>query len=134
MTRPPHSFRENQAELPDAPSPVRPSSATIERVAPRLESHGRIARGYLGLGLQPIKLDDGVGAMVMSINRAGPSASAGIRQGDVIVGWNEQSLSSVRALLRALGPESVGSVVDVAVRRGGEPARFKVTIGVRPET
>ena len=109
-------------------------SATIERVAPRLESHGRIARGYLGLGLQPIKLDDGVGAMVMSIDRAGPSASAGIRQGDVIVGWNEQSLSSVRALLRALGPESVGSVVDVAVRRGGEPARFKVTIGERPET
>ena len=109
-------------------------SATIERVAPRLESHGRIARGYLGLGLQPIKLDDGVGAMVMSVDRAGPSASAGIRQGDVIVGWNEQSLSSVRALLRALGPESVGSVVDVAVRRGGEPARFKVTICERPET
>ena len=109
-------------------------AATIERVAPQLEKRGRIARGYLGLGLQPVRLDDGVGAMVMSINRAGPSASAGIRQGDVIVGWNEQSLSSVRALLRALGPESVGSVVDVAVRRGGEPARFKVTIGERPET
>jgi S1-C subfamily serine protease len=72
--------------------------------------------------------------MVMSVDRTGPSAAAGIRQGDVIVGWNDQSLSSVRALSRALGPESVGSVVDVAVRRGGEPARFKVTIGERPET
>src|SRR5262245_18445992 len=28
-------------------------SATIERVAARLETHGRIARGYLGVGLQP---------------------------------------------------------------------------------
>jgi len=31
-------------------------SATIERVAGQLESRGRIARGYLGLGLQPVKL------------------------------------------------------------------------------
>jgi S1-C subfamily serine protease len=108
-------------------------TATIERVAGQLETHGRIARGYLGLGLQPVKLDDGVGAMVMSVDKSGPSATAGIRQGDVIVGWNDQSLSGVRALLHALGPESVGSVVDLAVRRGGEPARFKVTIGERPE-
>ncbi len=109
-------------------------TATIERVAKKLEAHGRIARGYLGLGLQPIKLDDGVGAMVMSVDQSGPSAAAGIRQGDVIVSWNDQPLSGVRALLRTLGPDSVGSVVDVAVRRGGEPARFKVTIGERPET
>jgi S1-C subfamily serine protease len=109
-------------------------AATIERVAARLEAHGRIARGYLGLGLQPIRLDDGVGAMVMSVDKNGPSAAAGIRQGDVIVGWNDQALSGVRALLRTLGPDSVGSVVDVAVRRGGEPASFKVTIGERPET
>jgi S1-C subfamily serine protease len=108
-------------------------AATIARVAPKLETHGRIARGYLGLGLQPVKFDDGIGAMVMSVDRAGPSAAAGIRQGDVIIGWNDQALSGVRALLRALGPDSVGSTVDVAVRRGGEPARFKVTIGERPE-
>lgn len=109
-------------------------AATIERIAARLEIHGRIARGYLGLGLQPVKLDEGIGAMVMSIDKDGPAAAAGIRQGDVIVGFNDQTLSGVRPLLRALGPDSVGSVVDVAVKRGGEPARFKLTIGERPET
>jgi len=36
--------------------------------------------------------------------------------------------------LHALGPDSVGSGVDLVVRRGGEPARFKVTIAERPET
>lgn len=108
-------------------------SATIERVAARLETHGRVARGYLGLGLQPVKLDDGVGAMVMSVDKTGPSAAAGIRQGDVIVGWNNEKLSGVRSLLRALGPDSVGSVVDVAVRRADEPVNFKLTIGERPE-
>jgi S1-C subfamily serine protease len=109
-------------------------AATIARVAPKLETHGRIARGYLGVGLQPIKLDDGIGAMVMSIDKSGPSAAAGVRQGDVIVGWNDQALTSVRALLRALGPDSVGTTVDVAILRGGEPVKLKVTIGERPET
>jgi S1-C subfamily serine protease len=108
-------------------------SATIERVAARLETHGRVARGYLGLGLQPVKLDDGVGAMVMSVDKTGPSAAAGIRQGDVIVGWNNEKLSGVRSLLRALGPDSVGSVVDVVARRADEPVTFKLTVGERPE-
>jgi S1-C subfamily serine protease len=108
-------------------------AATIERVAARLESHGRIARGYLGVGLQPVRLEDGVGAMVMNVDKAGPSATAGIRQGDVIVAVNGARLSGVRALSRSLGPESVGTTVDVAVRRGGEPLSFKVTIGERPE-
>jgi hypothetical protein len=39
----------------------------------------------------------------------------------------------VRALLRSLGPDSVGSVVEVAARRAGEPVTFRVTIGERPE-
>jgi len=108
-------------------------TATIERVAAQLETRGRIARGYLGLGLQPLRLDDGIGAMVMNVDKAGPAAAAGIRQGDVIVAVNDQKLSGVRALLRTLGPASVGRVVDVAVRRGGEPASFRVTIGERPE-
>lgn len=108
-------------------------TATIERVAPQLESRGRIARGYLGLGLQPVRLDEGIGAMVMNVDKGGPSAAAGIRQGDVIVAINDQKLSGVRALSRTLGPSTVGAVMDVAARRGGEPVSFKVTVGERPE-
>ena len=108
-------------------------TATIERVATKLETHGRIARGYLGVGLQAIKLDDGIGAMVMSVDKTGPSAAAGIRQGDVITGWNGEKLAGVRPLLRSLGPDSVGSVVELSIQRGGEPLQFKLTIGERPE-
>ena len=109
-------------------------AATIERVAARLEAHGRIARGYLGLGLQPVRLDGdaGVGAMAMSVDPQGPAAAAGVRQGDVIVAWNGEPVRSVHALTRALGPESVGSVVTLSLRRGGEPVEVKVTIAERP--
>jgi S1-C subfamily serine protease len=109
-------------------------AATIVRVAAKLESHGRIARGYLGVGLQAVKLDNNeIGAMVMGVDSAGPSAAAGLRQGDVIVSWNGERLAGVRTLLQTLGPESVGSVAEMVVRRAGEPAQFRLTIGERPE-
>jgi S1-C subfamily serine protease len=108
-------------------------SATIEQVAAKLETHGRIPRGYLGLGLQPVKLDTGIGAMVMSVDSKGPGAAAGIRQGDVIVTYNGQPLRSVQALVRSLGPDSVGSVVPLTLRRAGEPVEASLTIGERPE-
>ncbi|KRR20085.1 S1C family serine protease [Bradyrhizobium retamae] len=107
--------------------------ATIDRIAGRLETHGRIARGYLGVGLQPVKLDDGVGAMVMSVDKSGPSAAAGILQGDVIVGWNNEKLTGMRSLIRSLGPDSIGTVIDITIRRASQPVQVKLTVGERPE-
>jgi S1-C subfamily serine protease len=110
-------------------------SATIERVAAQLESHGRVARGYLGLGLQPVRLDGGdVGAMVMNIDRDGPGAAAGVRQGDVIVRWNNAPIRTVQALIRVLGSDSIGSVVALSIRRAGEPIDLQLTVGERPQT
>jgi S1-C subfamily serine protease len=110
-------------------------AATVERVAARLETHGRVARGYLGLGLQPIKLDgdSGYGVMVVSVDPKGPGAAAGVRQGDLIIKWNDQQTQDVRMILRALGPDSVGSTVKLALRRGGEPAEVQITLSERPE-
>lgn len=110
-------------------------AATIERVAATLVTHGKVARGYLGLGLQPAKLDgdDGIGAIVMSVDPNGPGAAAGVRQGDVIIKWNDQQIQGVWVLLRALGPDTVGSTVKLALRRGGEAAETHLTVRERPE-
>jgi len=108
-------------------------AATIERVASQLERDGRIARGYLGLGLQPVRLEGGgEGAMVMSVDATGPGAAAGMRQGDIVVGWNGQPLRTV-GIVRELGPGSVDAVVRVSATRAGEPVEFSVTIGARPD-
>ena len=111
-------------------------AATIERVATTLETHGKVARGYLGLGLQPAKLDgdDGLGVMVMSVDPNGPGAAAGVRQGDLIIKWNDQEIQGVRMLLRALGPDTVGSTVKLALRRGGDPTETHLTVRERPDT
>ncbi|MGH8118033.1 MAG: LuxR C-terminal-related transcriptional regulator [Rhodanobacteraceae bacterium] len=93
--------------------------ATIQRIAAQLEAHGRVLRGYLGLGLQPVRLDhaDGIGAMVMSVEQGGPAAAAGIHQGDIIENWDGNPITGVADLLRALGPSSVGT----DTRRPDEP-------------
>lgn len=108
-------------------------AATVERVARRLESHGRVARGYLGLALQPVKAQGpGYGAMVMSVDADGPGAKAGVHQGDVITAWNGEAVKHMRPLLRALGPDSVGTVVALTLMRGGAPVEASLTIGERP--
>lgn len=109
-------------------------ASTIDRVAGRLEKHGRIARGYLGLGLQPVDVDreDGAGIMVMSVDPQGPGAAAGIRQGNVITAWDGKPVRGARTLVRSLGPDSVGSSLPVSLRRGGEPLEIRLTIGERP--
>ena len=111
-------------------------ATTIERVAGKLQTDGRIARGYLGLGLQAAKLDGdgGVAAMVLSVDPTGPGSVAGVRQGDVIVNWSGERVRDVRGILRALGPDSVGQTVKLSLLRGGEPIEVSLTIGERSDT
>ncbi len=109
--------------------------ATIDRVAGTLATKGWIARGYLGLGLQPVKLDDGgTGAMAISVDAKGPGGAAGVRQGDILVAWNGEPIRGVPQLVRALGPDSVGASLRLTLRRGGEPIETTLTIGERPES
>jgi len=110
-------------------------SATIERVAARLEKHGHIPRGYVGLGFQLVAIEGGErGVMVMNLESQGPGAKAGVHQGDIIVTWNGEPVRHVRSLLRALGPDSVGQTVTLGLRRGGETKNVPLTIGERPTT
>jgi S1-C subfamily serine protease len=111
-------------------------SSTIDRVAGKLESHGRIPRGYLGLGLQPVVVGDEKesAAMVMSVDPTGPGALAGFYQGDILITWNGERVQGLRPLLRALGPDSVGQTVTVGLRRAGKTRDLPLTIGERPST
>jgi S1-C subfamily serine protease len=109
-------------------------SATIERIATRLEHDGHVPRGYLGLGLQPIRAqaDGAPAAIVMSTDPDGPAAAAGLHQGDLVIGWNDRPLGNLGQFLRSLGPDSVGQSIILAVRRGPAELNLTLTIGARP--
>jgi S1-C subfamily serine protease len=118
-------------------------SETIERVAPQLLDKGHVARGYLGLGLQPVRIDKAAadaaglaeprGLIVISVDQDGPGHTAGIRQGDILVRWNADVLPSVRRVYTLLGPESVGQSVDLGIVRAGAHITVAVEIKERPK-
>ncbi|WP_262296628.1 S1C family serine protease [Microvirga sesbaniae] len=118
-------------------------SETIGRVAPQLLEKGHVARGYLGLGLQPVRLDQAAadvaglaqprGLIVISVDQDGPGQKAGIRQGDILTRWNADPVPSVRDIYRLLGPESVGRSVDLGIVRAGEHMTLAIEVRERPK-
>ena len=117
-------------------------SSTIDRTVDQLLARGHVFRGYLGAGLQSVKRErtsNGSqasagqrGVLVVSIDPNGPSARAGILVGDIVTAWNGQPIAAVREIMRLLGPESIGSTVDLGLIRGGTPTALQVVIGERP--
>ena len=116
-------------------------SETIERVAQQLLAHGRIARGYLGLGLQPVRIDPTIadaaglaepkGLIVISVDPNGPGQRAGIKQGDILIRWDADPLHSVRRVYTLLGPESVGQTITLGMLRAGKQMSLTVEIAER---
>jgi S1-C subfamily serine protease len=116
-------------------------TATIERVVDQLLAKGHVYRGYLGAGLQPVRLgraaDDaqpaggGRGILVVSIDPDGPAARAGLLVGDIVTTWNAKPVERVREVMRFLSPDSVGHPVDLGLLRGGAPTALKIVIGER---
>ncbi len=116
-------------------------TATIDRVVDQLLAKGHVFRGYLGAGLQPVRLGraageaqpagSGRGILVVSLDPEGPAARAGLLVGDIVTAWNAQPVDRVREVMRSLGPDSVGQAVDLGLLRGGAAMTLKIVIGER---
>ncbi|HEY7779477.1 MAG TPA: trypsin-like peptidase domain-containing protein [Ktedonobacterales bacterium] len=114
---------------------------TLGRVADSLLTHGRIRRGYLGVGTQPVALPaalaqkagitQDVALLVASIEQGSPADKGGVLIGDLIVALGGQPVTDATSLRGQLGPDRVGKPLAVKVLRGGEPAEVTVTVGER---
>lgn len=104
-------------------------TATIERVATKLETHGRIARGYLGVALQAVQ----GGAIVLGVEPESPAAAGGLIVGDVITALGGEQVEDAADVHAQLGSGSAGREIAVDVLRAGVPRRLRVTVGERPE-
>src|SRR5262249_810497 len=114
-------------------------AATIARIVPAIRDKGHIARGYLGVGLQrvPLLAADGAetrrGAMVVTLDPVGPAKTAGILQGDIIVGIGGGAVTGLRSLYQQLGPDAVGKSLAIELIRAGARMTVDVTISARPQ-
>jgi S1-C subfamily serine protease len=112
-----------------------------ERVADSLRTHGRIRRAYLGVGVQPIRLSEGLGLgqdsglLVVTIEPDGPAHKAALMQGDTLVTVDGDPLfgrlDALFAVLRALDADSTHTF---GVVRAGEVKEIAVTLGEVPSS
>ena len=101
---------------------------------------GRLKRGYLGIGSQPVHLAEAqaekldgqeTGLLAVGVEANSPAGGAGMLVGDILVRIGDDKIAGTDDLQRALGPASVGKATPVTVLRGGELHTLTVTIGER---
>ena len=87
----------------------------------QLLDHGKVSRGRIGVGIQPLNqdlansfgLDKPIGALVGSVEKNGPADKAGIEPGDVITKFNGKTVdrsSDLPSLVAEVKPNETVSV------------------------
>jgi len=105
-----------------------------------LLAHGKVVRGWLGVGIQDItpelsaamKLASTEGVLVSEVQRGSPAEKAGLQRGDVILSVDGRKVSStgeLRNLVAAAGA-NVQSKVEIA--RNGQRQALSVKLGETP--
>jgi S1-C subfamily serine protease len=113
--------------------------ATLRRVVESLLAHGRVRRGFLGIGAYPVRLQadleerlgQPVGLIVVGVQPDSPAAAAGLVLGDVLLGFDGQPLSDLTQLHALLSEERIGKPATLRILRGGEPRDLAVTVGAK---
>lgn len=113
--------------------------ATIRNTVNTLRQHGKMKQGYLGVGVQPVRVPDNVakeleqetGLLIVSVESDSPAAKGGLLVGDIIVALDDEATEHLDELLGLLGGERAGKSVPVQIVRGGALQKLSVTIGER---
>lgn len=118
-------------------------TATVNRVVDQLLVKGRIARGFLGLALQPVELPNsrsssggggtGRGLLVIMVEPGGPAEKGGLTVGDIVVALEGKPLIEPADLQAALDPENVGKTVQLRISRGGQAHNLSLTVAESAE-
>jgi serine protease Do len=113
------------------------SSDVVKNVVTHLKDDGKVARGWLGVQIQPVSEDiasamglkDTKGALVAKAEKDSPALAAGIKDGDVIVSVNGQPVADSHDLARRIAELGPKTNVELGVLRSGSTQTIKTTLG-----
>ncbi len=119
---------------------------TAKRVEDDLIGEGRIARGYLGVTIQPLPRElaryweypSVHGVVVGSVVHGSPAESAGLKVGDIITSIGENPIRAEKSedlgqFQRLVAQMKVGEEVDIDVYRDGAEKKFHTALSVQPK-
>jgi putative serine protease PepD len=108
-------------------------SNLVKDIANQIIEHGHVVnshRAYLGVG---IGSTNGAGVLVLSVNKGGPAAKAGIVPGDVIVSVNGHPTPTIDELTSKLSELKPGATVTLGIdTQSGTHKTVHLTLGTFP--
>ncbi len=117
-----------------------PSSIALD-IVESLQKTGKVVRGWMGVAIQEItpalaksfKLpEERRGVLISDVNENGPSHTAGIKRGDVVLAFNGKEVQSVSQLRNLVARTMVGKDAQVKVLRDGNEKIIAVKVAERP--
>jgi serine protease Do len=113
---------------------------TVKTVVAQLSGGGSVARGWIGVQIQPLTAEiadslgmrNARGALVAHVQPGSPAQRARIKAGDIIVSVNGESLDDARSLALRIGSMAPGTSVRLAVIRNGKEETLPLMVGELP--
>ena len=116
-------------------------AATINRIADVILQKGRVPRGYLGIGLQPVRLPEALrvslqrnektAAIVLEVEPESPAHKAGIVIGDIVVSLEGQPVTHLENVQSHLHAGNIGKTLAAKIVRGGAVQSVNITVTER---
>ncbi len=117
-----------------------PSNMALN-ILKQLSGAGKVTRGWLGVAIQQIspelmqafKLDSNNGALIADVIPDSPAKKAGLKQGDIIVGFNGDRVQELSELPRLVATMPPGAKATIEIIRNGESLSIPVELGTLKE-
>jgi Do/DeqQ family serine protease len=117
-------------------------SNMAKSVMEQLIGKGKVQRGMLGVGIQPVTNDlaqglglkDVRGVLINSVVAGGPAEKAGLKTGDVILQVNGKEVNDSNVLRNTIAQTAPGTSVTFTIIRNGQQQQVPVTLGNLAET
>ncbi|WP_442896240.1 trypsin-like peptidase domain-containing protein [Bosea sp. MMO-172] len=115
-------------------------ASTVKQVVESLKKDGTVARGFIGVQIQPVTtemadaigLKEAKGALVAEAQGNGPAAKAGIRRGDTITAVNGEAIKDARELSRKIATFAPGAKATITLFREGKSRDVTFEVGRQP--
>ena len=116
-------------------------ASVARRVVDSIIATGRVARGFLGVGVQSaddellasLGATDTAGVVVNAVTNGSPAAEAGLAPGDVITAVDGQRIRTPGELIATVGERAPGSAVEITALRRGDERRLHATLAERTD-
>jgi serine protease Do len=109
----------------------------LQAVMEELKATGTFKRGYLGIALQQI--DENLaqafglktlnGALIAEVSPGSPAEKAGLKQGDIILKYNNNPVVNIGQLRNAVALIKPGTKITLSILRKGSPMEVQVAVG-----